>query len=151
MSWIKCEECGAGVNKTAADLKRTQHTFCSKQCSGKWRTREKIAKFWNTVNAVDGGCWEWTGYRNSSGYGFVCVGGKRKSASRHAMQIIRGPIDPALYVLHHCDNRLCVNPDHLYIGDHAQNMADKRNRGRVVIYNKRTKSMQPVPPPREAM
>jgi hypothetical protein len=90
------------------------------------RLREKYE-----VNLND--CWEWTAYLNYLGYGVVSWHwrGKSKSTGAHrlAYEIWVGPIPDKLCVLHKCDNRKCINPDHLYVGTQAQNMRDMAERG----------------------
>ena len=76
------------------------------------------------------GCWLWTGALNAHGYGSICCLGA-KSVHRVAYEIFVGPIPPKGHVLHRCDVRNCMNPQHLYIGDHTQNMRDRERRGRV--------------------
>lgn len=78
------------------------------------------------------GCWLWTGSCNSSGYGHI---GKQRSCSagtvhRVMYEHFKGPIN-GLHVLHKCDTPACCNPDHLFLGTHADNMADKVAKGRV--------------------
>lgn len=81
------------------------------------------------------GCWNWTGATND-GYGMMIIGsrwmGTREVERVHRLSytLFNGPIPDGKYALHKCDNRRCFNPDHLYLGDHAQNMADKVARGR---------------------
>jgi HNH endonuclease len=77
------------------------------------------------------GCWLWTGARSASGngYGQLKVFGKMVSAHRFAYQLYRGPIDNDYHVLHSCDNKVCVNPDHLSLGTQAQNMRQAGERG----------------------
>ena len=77
------------------------------------------------------GCWLWTGFANSDGYGKFNVNGKIESAHRVAYREYRGPIQSGFCVLHSCDIACCVNPDHLRIGTDAENAADKVKRKRV--------------------
>lgn len=76
-------------------------------------------------------CWLWTGALNRDGYGSLTHGGRAESAHRAAYKVFVGPIKPPLQVLHHCDVRNCMNPKHLYLGVHADNMRDREVRGRV--------------------
>jgi hypothetical protein len=78
------------------------------------------------------GCWLWTGARDSSGYGSFGINEERWRASRLAYHFFRGVIPEGAHVLHRCDVRLCVNPNHLFLGDNAINLADMRAKGRQV-------------------
>ena len=79
------------------------------------------------------GCWLWSGAVNSSGYGSFLMAGKTSKAHRTSYRFYVGPIPNGLHVLHRCDNRICVNPDHLFVGTRFDNMRDmvrkKRLRG----------------------
>lgn len=76
------------------------------------------------------GCWLWTGSSNPDGYGNLWSGGKMINAHRVSWSLYRGAIPDGLHVLHKCDVPQCVNPDHLFLGSHADNMADRAAKGR---------------------
>jgi hypothetical protein len=89
--------------------------------------------FWSKVNKRSpNGCWEWTGAINTkTGYGAFRTGGKLYSAHRFAWQATHGNIDGGLCVCHTCDNRKCVNPNHLFIGTKLDNYQDAKAKGKV--------------------
>jgi hypothetical protein len=77
------------------------------------------------------GCFIWTGYVNSWGYGQFNVKGRIWKAHRAAYEDAKGPIPEGLLVLHRCDNPACVNPDHLRLGTDVDNAREKATRKRV--------------------
>jgi transposase-like protein len=90
---------------------------------------DRIERFWARVVKGDG-CWEWGGARNRAGYGKIMVQRAVIPAHRFSWQLTNGPIPEGLYVLHTCDNPPCVNPAHLFVGTHSDNMADMVAKGR---------------------
>jgi HNH endonuclease len=70
------------------------------------------------------GCWVWTGCK-ATGYGQIKVDGKMRYAHRISFERTFGAIPEGMLVLHKCDNPACVNPGHLFLGDHTANMRDK--------------------------
>lgn len=86
-------------------------------------------RFWEKVQRSDG-CWLWTGSLMTRGYGQVFWNGRPDGAHRVAWMLTRGEIPDGLYVLHRCDNRPCVRPDHLFLGTHEINMKDAVTKGR---------------------
>ncbi len=93
-------------------------------------------RFWaKVVKGQPGECWGWSGCCNTTGlpYGSLSLPGREAGsvpAHRFSWELHNGPIPRGLMVLHTCDNPPCANPDHLLLGTHADNMADRNAKGR---------------------
>lgn len=87
--------------------------------------QEKRDKFFKKVKKTED-CWEWLGCKTKLGYGSF---GSEK-AYRYSYKIHKGEIPDKMCVCHSCDNPSCVNPDHLFLGTHQDNMSDMVSKGR---------------------
>jgi hypothetical protein len=88
--------------------------------------------FHQRLRVTSNGCWEWQGVRSPLGYGrYYPAMGVKLQSHRHAYELAHGAIPEGMHVLHRCDNPPCCNPDHLFLGTHADNMKDRQAKGRT--------------------
>lgn len=101
-------------------------------------------RFWAKVRLADGGsaCWLWQGARLAK-YGGFSIDNYPHYAHRVAYSLTRGgqPIPAGLFVLHSCDNTLCVNPYHLSLGTQTDNMRDASRKGRLSLPRKANRAL----------
>jgi len=124
----------------------TQHHLCSCGCKTlipthdsrgrprKWlkghgRRRPLLDRFWEKVKKT-ADCWEWTGSKGHFGHGHIGDKGIMYKAHRLSWEFKYGKIPNGLHCLHKCDNPSCVNPKHLYLGTHQNNMNDMVSKNR---------------------
>ena len=86
-------------------------------------------RFWEKVNRTEE-CWNWKGSLLPSGYGNFSMNKKPSLSHRVSWEMHNGKIPKGIFVLHKCDNRKCVNPDHLFLGTHTDNARDRESKNR---------------------
>lgn len=135
--WLcKCV-CSMTISVDQYSLKKGRTKSCG--CITQIKISEKIKNikelFLKKVNKKIDGCWEWMGYIAPNGYGrcpcksvFTEI-----SAHRSSYKIFVGEIPENMWVLHKCDNKRCVNPKHLYLGNVKDNVRDAIDRGQWPI------------------
>ena len=102
--------------------------YSSKFRSIKGMWSERFFKYVNVIEDKDS-CWEWTGGKAAHGYGAFSYKGRQVGAHRWSLKFLKG-VDPGtLLACHHCDNKSCVRPSHLYAATHKQNVQDAIERG----------------------
>lgn len=121
----KCD-CGNIVEVLQYAVKSGAQSFCG--CKLSPSLQEKFDEF--TQPVTESGCLIWTGNINSKGYGVVSINSKAHRAHRVAYEKNIGEIPKGLHVLHKCDVRCCVNPNHLFLGTNFDNVQDRVNKKR---------------------
>lgn len=131
--WVttrNCQYCGTPFSASRASVKAGHGRFCGKRCERNMASEPLDVRLLRNVKKTDG-CWLWTGYTSTFGYGMMRFMGKSQNAHRLSWQVHRGPIPDGLSVLHKCDVPACVNPDHLFLGTQSDNMKDCASKGRL--------------------
>lgn len=134
-SFAYCRVCSSAYDKARyranLDAQRERgrsYYMRTRVLTGRRTVLDRFEEWYEPVTET--GCWIWLGVLTEQGYGKARLKGKQIGAHRLSWMKYRGSIPDGMFICHKCDNPLCVNPDHLFLGAQADNSNDKVAKGR---------------------
>lgn len=128
MNQKECENCNITFSYKPHYLWKRK--YCSQKCYREKTTRPLSEKYEKYVIRNEERCWGWKGHTNDSGYAMTSFKNKNFRAHRASWIIHFGEIPKGMFVCHKCDNPICSNPNHLFLGTAKDNMNDCKTKGR---------------------
>ena len=135
-----CMQCGNEFTTYLSTIKRGGGKFCSRFCFDNHPQKKRINyggkdpvdRFFEHIDKTSSvnGCWIWKGHINKAGYGRIRRDHKDMSTHRYSWLIHNGDIPKNMFICHKCDNPICCNPEHLFLGTPKDNSQDRKNKKR---------------------
>ena len=123
----KCLACKKLFELPVKRFQEGEGKYCSLSCKTVGYDLFREDRFWKNVKKTEN-CWNWIGAEGGSGYGMFSR--KKYLSHRYSYELHKGKIPKGLWVLHHCDNKKCVNQKHLFLGTVQDNVADLVMKGK---------------------
>ena len=132
---LRCRKCcNEYKNKWQRTKKNRTCILCNEPFVPNGRAKECSlkCKLLNRIKKVNG-CWEWQGKITNVGYGEITHERKYVLAHRCSYKTFKGEIPKGMHICHSCDNKKCINPEHLWIGTQQENILDAMSKGRLPL------------------
>lgn len=132
--WLCACDCGVEKAVWLQSLKNGDSVSCGCKRARAKDPKSRIKE--SSIQDDESGCWNWRLRKDRGGYGRMRIqmgsadSFRFEGAHRYAYLIFKGEIPEGMEVCHTCDNPACVNPEHLWLGTHQQNMQDMHSKGR---------------------